>query len=42
MEPNRSSPVNDFQVTGVKSSQAFSDYHYYRFIIQCVTVYIRV
>jgi hypothetical protein len=28
MEPNRSSLVNDFQVTGVKSSQALSDYYY--------------
>jgi len=36
MEPNKSSPVNDFQVTGITSSQALRDYYYYRFIIKCV------
>jgi hypothetical protein len=35
MEPNKSSPVNDFQVTDVKSSQVLSDYYYYIFIIKC-------
>jgi len=42
MEPNRSSPVNDFQVTCVKSFQALGDYYYYLFIIKCVYCVIRV
>ena len=36
MEPNRSGPVNDFQVPGITTSQALGDYYYYHFIIKCV------
>ena len=38
MEPNRSSLVNDFQVTGVKSSQALSDYYYYSIYIYSIYI----